>query len=113
MGVMIGLGQRPVAVELYPSPSALGAHLGQLLVSSALDAVGRSVPAEPVAGYRAQQFPEWLHGLVLTPLQGNDAGAAQAVGFDNQVLLARGSVLGDRWAHLSAFNRRHPILKVS
>jgi hypothetical protein len=111
MGAMIGLAKRPLALELYPSPAALGAHLGQLLTSSMLDAVARSVPAEPVPGHRARDFADHLHNLVLTPRKGNDAGEALAVGFDSHHVLARGSVLGGRWAHLSVFNRRHPLLK--
>jgi hypothetical protein len=113
MGAMIGLAGRPLALELYPDPAALRAHLGQLLASSMLDAVARSVPAEPVPGYRARKFAERLHNLVLTPRKGYDAGEALAVGFDSHHVLARGSVLGGRWAHLSVFNRRHPLLQLS
>jgi hypothetical protein len=109
-GAIIGLAGRPLALELYPSPVALGAHLGELLGSFVLDAVARSEPAEAVPGCRAREFAERLHNLVLTRRKGNDAGEALAVGFDSHRLLARGSVLGRRWAHLSVFNRRHPLL---
>jgi hypothetical protein len=113
MGAVIGLAGRPLALELYPAPPALGAHLGELLVSSVLDAIARSVPAEPVPGRRARKFAEQLHNHVLAPLKDHDAGEALAVGFDTQHVLARGSVLGGRWAHLSVFNRRHPLLQLT
>ena len=110
MGVIVGLAGQPVALELYPSTDALEEFLTELVMSFFLDATSQTVSTEIVPSRRARRFADRLQGLTLDPEVGIDAGMATPVRVENDHVMARGSVVADRWAHLSVFNRHHQVL---
>jgi hypothetical protein len=108
-GVITGVAGWPVALELFGSPSALGAHLPGILDSARLDAL-LAGHAEPVPGRRARRFAAALSALPLEPAPAH-AGCGQAVTAGGAHLAARGIAAADGiLAHLSALNLRHNLI---
>jgi hypothetical protein len=108
-GVITGLAGWPVALELFGSPSALGAHLPGILDAARLDAL-LAGHAEPVPGRRARRFATALSALPLesAPVHAGDGHPVTAGGAH---LAARGIAVPDGiLAHLSALNLRHKLL---
>lgn len=108
-GVITGVAGWPVALELFGSPSALGAHLAGILDAARLDGL-LAGHAEPVPGRRARWFAAALSTLPLesTPIHAGDGHAVTAGGAH---LAARGIAVPDGiLAHLSALNLRHKLI---
>jgi len=112
-GVMVGLAGQPVLVEVYPSTSSLGAHLGELLAGMLLDAAAGGLAAEATPGRRARRLAGRLDRLSARADCSVDAGIATSMTVDSSHAAVRGIVIGDRWAHLTVLNRRHPLLEVA
>ena len=112
-GVLVGFAGQPVLLELFPSTSALGSHLPELLTGMLLDAVARGIPAEVTPGRRARRLVGRLDGLTARADRGIDAGLATSFAADTANTVVRGVGIGDRWAHLTVLNRRHQLLEVA
>ena len=111
-GVVVGMGGHPVLLELYPSTAALAAHLEQILTGALLDAVAAGLPDEETPSRRVRRLVARLDGLSARPDRDVDAGAGTALAADSEHALVRGVSLDQRWAHLTAFNRRHELLEI-
>jgi hypothetical protein len=109
-GIVFGVDGYPVGIEIFESTPALGAHLGQILASLLLDAAAPSSGTEPVPGRRARRLAAHLEGLTPTADPGLDGGAGTLYTADTDKIVLRGIQLDSRWAHLSVYDRRHPLL---
>jgi hypothetical protein len=112
-GVIVGLAGQPVLLEVFPSHQALRAALPDLLSSLLLDAVSSGAPIEVTPGRRARRMVERLDGRRIHHATGVDAGDAEPFALQTEHAALRGVTLDREWAHLSAFNRHHPLVEVS
>ena len=96
-GVLIGIGGRPVSLELFDSGRSLAAHWSALLHAATMDALGRPEVRTPAA--RARSFAERVEGTAL--MSAGPAGLGSRVRGGGRV-----SVDAVRWndrtIHLSA-----------
>ena len=112
-GVVVGLAGQPVLLELFPSRSALRAHLGELLAGLLLDASAAGMVVEATPGRRARRLVNRLEALKAGPDLTVDAGMGTAFGADSPYAALRGVGVDDRWVHLTVLNRRHSLLTVA
>jgi hypothetical protein len=112
-GVIVGLAGQPVLLEVFPSHACLAAALPDLLTSLMLDALASGAAAEVTPGRRARRLVERLDARHAHHASELDAGAGETFVLDTQYAALRGVALDDEWAHLAAFNRRHPLVEVS
>ena len=56
---------------------------------------------------------ERLDGREATRDRDADAGAGELFALDTEHAVVRGVTVDHAWAHLSAFNRQHPLLEVA
>ncbi len=109
-GVVLGVGGRPLALELFGSMRALRTHLPALLAGARMDAA--SVPPQhcvPVEGYRARDMAAYLDRADVVPQPTAGTGRAlmaRTTHADLRGILTDSGVL----AHLSVLNTRHPLL---
>lgn len=111
-GIIAGVGGHPVLAEVFPSRSALAAHMHQMLTGLLLDAVAGGISPEPTSGRRARRFGVWLDGVHAVHQPEVNAGAGQALAGGTPHVLVRGVSLADRWAHLTALNRHHQLFAI-
>jgi hypothetical protein len=110
-GVILGVGGRPLMLELFGSTRALRAHLPALLDSARLDAA--LVPAGhrgPVPGYRARDMAAYLADVHF-----DHQRAAAGVGVSVEAATSHAALRGicldaGPLAHLAVLNTRHPLL---
>lgn len=112
-GVLLGVGGKPLLLELFGSTTALAAHLPGLLEGVRLDAA--TVPPQHVAevpGWRARDMAAHLTGDPVQPVA--DAGIGVACVSRTSHADASGVLMpsGDL-AHLTVLNTRHPLLEAS
>jgi len=112
-GVIAGVAGQPVSLELYPSRSALAAHLHETLTGLLLDAVASGVPSEPTPGRRARRFAGRLDGIHAEAQPAVNAGAGTALSLTTEHIAVGGVSLAERWAHLTVLNRHHPLLEIA
>jgi hypothetical protein len=112
-GVIVGLAGQPVLLELFPSYEALMAALPDLLSGLMLDAMSSGAPVAITPGRRARRMVERLDGRHIHHATGVDAGDGEPFALDTEYAALRGVTLDQEWAHLSAFNRHHPLVEVS
>jgi hypothetical protein len=112
-GVIVGLAGQPVLLEVFPSHACLAAALPNLLAALMLDALASGAAAEVTPGRRARRLVERLDARHAHHASELDAGAGETFVLDTQYAALRGVALDDEWAHLTAFNRRHPLVEVS
>ena len=112
-GVIVGLAGQPVLLELFPSHEALEAALPDLLSGMMLDAMASGAPLVATPGRRARRMVERLDGRLARHAVGVDAGDGEPFALDTEYAALRGVTLDQEWAHLSAFNRHHPLVEVS
>jgi hypothetical protein len=109
-GVVIGVGGRPVVLELFGSTAALRAHLPALLTAARLDAA--LIPPHyvgPVPSRRARRMVSALTGLPFSHERPR-AGAGVAVCARSSYAAVRGLCLDTGpLAHLAVLNTRHPL----
>jgi hypothetical protein len=111
--VLLGVGGKPLLLEVFGSTTALAAHLPGLLEGTRLDAA--SVPPQHVAevpGWRARDMAAHLTGDPVRPVA--DAGIGVACMHRTSHADASGVLMpsGDI-AHLTVLNTRHPLLEAS
>lgn len=102
-------------VELFPSSRVLAGKITALLSSVLLDAA--TLPADgqaggDVPGRRARRMAARIETLRMAELpdaDDMDAGICRRVADSDEVLAGRGLLVGDRRAHLSVLDRRHPL----
>ena len=70
-------------------------------------------PIEATPGRRARRMVERLDGREATQDHHVDAGAGELFALDTEHAVVRGVTVDHAWAHLSAFNRQHPLLEVA
>ena len=109
-GVVVGVAGQPVLLEVFPSSQALTEALPALLTGLLLDAVAAGAPVEPTPARRARRIVERLDGERFHRQEGVDAGLGVPQTLDTRSLAARGVAVDEVWAHLSVFNRTHPLL---
>ena len=109
-GIVFGVDGYPVGIEIFESTAALQAHLGQILSSLLLDATALASGTEPVPGRRARRLAAHLEGLSPKPEPGLDGGGGTLYAADTDKIVIRGIQMDGRWAHLSVYDRRHPLL---
>jgi hypothetical protein len=112
-GVIVGLAGQPVLLEVFPSHSCLATALPDLLASLMLDALASGAAAEVTPGRRARRLVERLDARHAHHASALDAGAGQTFVLDTPYAALRGVTLDEGWAHLTAFNRRHPLVEFS
>ena len=112
-GVIVGLAGQPVLLEIFPSHACLTAALPDLLGALMLDALASSATSEVTPGRRARRLVERLDGRHTHHSPALDAGSGDTFVLDTQYAALRGVALDGSWAHLTAFNRRHPLVEVS
>lgn len=112
-GVLIGIGDQPLGLELFGSTAALAHHLGPLLDAALFEAAVTGVPAAPTPGRRARRLAARLELLdVITGL--TDAGSGVSLFAQSPKLVARGVAAPDgRLAHLSVLATTHPLLEMT
>lgn len=108
--VIAAVGGHPVLAEVFASRSALAAHMHQMLTGLLIDAITAGAPPEPAPSRRARRFAQGLDSVHATPRIDVNAGAGEALAGGTADVVVRGVSLAGRWAHLTAFNRHHPIL---
>lgn len=111
-GVIVGLAGQPVLLEVFPSQATLAAALPNLLAGLMVDAVASAAPVVVTPGRRARRMIERLDGRRIARAPGVDAGDAVPLVLETEFAALRGVTLDQEWAHLSAFNRRHPLVAV-
>jgi hypothetical protein len=111
-GIVVGVAGYPVIAELYPSVTALRAHLRELLASVLLDATALLSGVESVPARRVHRFIAHLDEVNVHADPDVNAGAAQMYSADTKGLVVRGTLIADRWAHISVLNRNHPLLQL-
>jgi hypothetical protein len=106
-GVLIGVGGRPIALEIHGSPDLLKAQLRQVLGAALLDAM--AFEARPTSGQRARDFAE---EIMFTPLNQTQVRA------NTQAFVGRGHLADIRTTvgtlnpltlHMSVLNHRHEL----
>ena len=112
-GVIVGVAGQPVLLEIFPSHACLTEALPDLLGALMLDALASGAPSEMTPGRRARRLVERLDGRRAHHASALDAGAGDTFVLDTQYAALRGVAFGKEWAHLTAFNRRHPLVEVS
>jgi hypothetical protein len=116
-GVAYGTGGYPVGLEVFSSEEALGEQMEQILASVLLDAAAlpsppaESTPEDTVPGRRVRRLVALLEGVEPASDPSVDGGGGVVRTADTDKLTLRGLTLGDSWAHLSVFNRRHPLVR--
>lgn len=113
-GVLIGLGEQPLALELFGSAKAFAQYLPALLEAAALDAalLGDG-PRTPVPARRARRMMARLDTAEVAQTE-DDAGDGLALSAMTPHLVARGIATGDgRLAHLSVLNAQHPLMEMA
>lgn len=112
-GVVLGVGGRPLALELFGSAKALAAHLPGLLAAARLDA--SLVPPQhrrPVEGWRARDMAAYLDSVDLFGARESGAGViveARTTHADLRGIATASGAL----AHLGVLNTRHPVLALA
>ena len=109
-GVIVGLGGQPVLLEVFPCQDALASALPSLLAGLMVDAISSAAPDVVTPGRRARRMVERLDGRRVARSRGVDAGDAVPLVLETEYAALRGVTLDEEWAHLSAFNRRHPLV---
>jgi hypothetical protein len=112
-GVVIGLAGQPVLLELFPSHECLTAALPELIAGLMVDALSSPAPMIITPGRRARRLVERLDGRRAHLAEAVDAGDAIPFSLATEYAAVRGVSLDEEWAHLTAFNRRHPLVEVS
>lgn len=112
-GVIVGLAGQPVLLEVFPTHEALRSALPDLLSGLLVDAMASGAPNEVTPGRRARRMVERLDGRRIRHASGVDAGDGESRALETAHAVLRGVTMADQWAHLSAFNRHHPLVKVS
>jgi len=99
-GVMIGIGGRPMLIELFATNAMLSAAWPRILAAAAREAAGR--PGKPTAGWRARQFVAVVDNMRIThsPEEAQTVLSAVSGPFE-----LRGIADGDRLLHASVINR--------
>jgi hypothetical protein len=111
-GVVVGVAGQPVLLEVFPTHRALAEAMEDLLTGLLLDAVAVGAAVEPTPARRARRIAERLDGQSFHRRPEVDAGLGVPQALDTRSLAARGTSVGDQWAHLSVFNRTHPVLQM-
>ena len=112
-GVVIGLAGQPVLLELFPSHECLTAALPELISGLMLDAISTAAPTVITPGRRARRMVERLDGRRTHLAEEVNAGDGIPFSLITEYAAVRGVTLDEQWAHLTAFNRRHPLVEVS
>lgn len=112
-GLLVGAAGQPALLELFPSRGALASHLDALLIGFLLDVITNGVPLEVTPSRRARRFVERIEVVPATGDPAAVAGVAIAHRANTPYTVVRGVSLGSRWAHLTIFNQRHPVLAIS
>jgi hypothetical protein len=112
-GVVIGLAGQPVLLELFPSHKCLTAALPALISGLMLDAMSAAAPPVITPGRRARRLVERLDGRRTHLTDEVNAGDAIPFSLVTEHATVRGVTLDEEWAHLTVFNRRHPLVEVS
>jgi hypothetical protein len=112
-GIVVGVAGQPVLLELFPTHRALAEGMEALLTGLLLDAVAASAPVESTPARRARRIAERLDGEQFHRRPDVDAGLGVPLAFDTRSLAARGTTVGEQWAHLSVFNRTHAVLQLA
>jgi hypothetical protein len=112
-GVIAGIAGQPVSLELYPSKSALAAHVHEALTGLLLDAVASGAAPEAMPSRRARLFASRLDGIHAEARPSVNAGAGTALGVTTKHIALSGVSLAGRWAHLTVLNRHHPLLEIA
>lgn len=112
-GVLIGLGEQPLALELFGSARALATYLPALLEAAALDAALLGGATTPVPARRARRLMARLDRACVGRTE-DDAGDGLAIGATTPHLAARGIATYDgQLAHLSVLNAQHPLMEMA
>lgn len=112
-GVVIGLAGQPVLLELFPSQECLTAALPELISGLMIDAISCATPMVITPGRRARRLVERLDGRRTHLADEVNAGDAIPFSLVTEHAAVRGVTLDEQWAHLTVFNRRHPLVEVS
>jgi hypothetical protein len=112
-GIAYGTAGYPIGLELFSTEEALAEHLEQILASVLLDATAVASSAgvdDDVPGRRMRRLVAVLDALDPPPDPDVEGGAGLVRAADTDKLIVRGITVGDTWAHLSVFDRRHPLV---
>jgi hypothetical protein len=112
-GVVIGLAGQPVLLELFPSHECMAAALPALISGLMLDAMSAAAPTVITPGRRARRLVERLDERRAHLADEVNAGDAIPFSLVTEHAAVRGVSLDEQWAHLTVFNRRHPLVEVS
>lgn len=110
-GILVGIAGQPVLLELFPDPTTLADHVHGTLTGLLLDAVASHQPWLHTPSRRARRLAARLSGLDLqerTP----PTGAGRSFEGAHHTTAVRGIEHNGAWAHLTAVNRDHPLLRV-
>jgi hypothetical protein len=99
-GVLIGLGGRPMLIELFGTSAMLTAAWPRIIDSAAREAAGRT--EKPTAGWRARQFVAVIESMQIARYPQAAETAITAVSGPYEL---RGIADGDRLLHASIINR--------
>lgn len=99
-GVMIGLGGRPMLIELFGTSAMLTAAWPRIIAAAAKEAAGR--PDKATAGWRARQFVAVIDSMQIAR---HPQPAETAISATRGPFELRGIADGDRLLHASIINR--------
>ncbi|MET0863899.1 MAG: DUF6569 family protein [Nakamurella sp.] len=103
-GVMIGIGGRPVLIELFGTSAMLLAAWPRIIAAAAKEAAGRN--DKPTAGWRARQFVSVIDTMRIARNADQHAVATETgIAATSGPYELRGIADGDRLLHASIINR--------
>lgn len=105
-GVIVGIGGRPLAMQLFAHPDLLAAAYPALVAAAAGDAAGTLL--RRTTGHQARSFARAAAGLRWTTT--GPAGEGAALRSEGATLRGRGVQWRDRALHTSVLDAAHPLV---
>lgn len=112
-GIAVGLGGYPMMVELFGSTGALRRHMPAMLEAVLVDGIAAGGAGEPVPARRVRRLVAHIESLTPTVDRSIDARIGESVRADSAKVALRCVQFERRWAHISVFDRRHPVLALA
>jgi hypothetical protein len=111
-GVLVGAAGYPAIVELFPSTRDIRRSIEALLRSVMLEAVRLPGDAKSVPGRRARRMVGHLEAMTLCEARDRESGLATPLASYNEKVMVRATDYHGALAHVVAFDRRHPLVRV-
>jgi hypothetical protein len=110
-GVAYRAAGYPIGLELFATEGAQAAHLEQILAAVLLDASVCPGEEAEVPGRRVRRLVDRLEEDESYPDDTAAGGLGHLQRADTDMLIVRGITLDITWAHLSVYDRSHPLVR--